>query len=78
MAAYEAYFAEPPISYPVPLDAGFRFDTLERLGRLHQARGDGAEAAAYYARAAELWEHADPELQPRVRRVRAWAALCET
>ncbi len=74
IAAYEAYLTDPPLSYPVKLDAVFLFDTLERLGALHQARGDSAEAALYYSRAADLWNDADPELQPRVRRVREQAA----
>ena len=74
IAEYEAYFTEPPISYPVPLDAAFRFDTFERLGRLYEARGDSSRAAMYYVRAADLWKEADPELQGRVRDLRARAA----
>jgi DNA-binding SARP family transcriptional activator len=70
IAAYEAYFTDPPIAYPVNLDAVFLFDTLERLGALHDARGDSAQAATYYARAADLWNGADPALQPRVQRLR--------
>lgn len=70
IAAYEAYFTDPPIAYPANLDAVFLFDTLERLGALHDARGDSAQAATYYARAADLWNDADPALQPRVQRLR--------
>lgn len=43
---------------------------LRRLGELHEARGDVAEALEHYRRYAELWSEADPELQPRVREVR--------
>lgn len=39
---------------------------LERLAQLHEDRGHRTEAARYYARFAELWAEADPELQPRV------------
>jgi len=52
----------------------FLFDTLERLGRLNEQLGHDAEAAMYYERAAELWKDADPELQPRVQRLRERAA----
>lgn len=67
---YEAYFTDEGVSYPVALDAVFRFDTLERLGALHEARGDSAEAVRYYVRAADLWTGADPALQPRVQLLR--------
>ncbi|MCL7968484.1 MAG: tetratricopeptide repeat protein [marine benthic group bacterium] len=45
--------------------------TLERLGQLHDEAGDLEEAAIYYARFVELWDEADPELQPRVAAARA-------
>lgn len=48
----------------------------ERLGALHEARGDAEAATYYYGRLVELWEEADPELQPRVEAARrAVAAL---
>lgn len=74
IAAYTRYFTDPPIAYPPPLDAVFLFDTLERLGRLHESRGDSATAVDYYTRAARLWRNADDALQPRVRRLSARAA----
>ena len=46
----------------------------ERLGRLLEAKGDRAGAAAHYAKFAELWRGADPDLQPRVRAARARVA----
>jgi len=67
ITAYQAYFTDPPTSYPVTLDAVFRFDTLERLARLREVHGDSTAAATFYARAADLWREADADLQPRVR-----------
>jgi tetratricopeptide (TPR) repeat protein len=45
--------------------------TLERLGQLHDEAGDSEQATIYYARFVELWNEADPELQPRVEAARA-------
>lgn len=43
----------------------------KRLGELYEGKGDRATAASYYGRFVELWNGADPELQSRVRDVRA-------
>lgn len=43
----------------------------ESLGRMHDEEGDPVQAAVYYAQFVELWEDADPELQPRVRAAQA-------
>ncbi|MDH3734474.1 MAG: tetratricopeptide repeat protein, partial [Gemmatimonadota bacterium] len=40
--------------------------TLERLGQMHDERGDRQEAATYFARFVEIWADSDSELQPRV------------
>jgi hypothetical protein len=53
------------------LDAWWLAGTHKRLGELYEARGDKARAASHYARFVELWKSADPELQPKVREVRA-------
>jgi tetratricopeptide (TPR) repeat protein len=42
----------------------------ERVGILSEELGDVAGALQAYGRFAELWAHADPELQPRVHRAR--------
>jgi DNA-binding SARP family transcriptional activator/Tfp pilus assembly protein PilF len=51
-------------------DAEWRGPILERLGQLHEARGDRDRAAEHYTEFIELWRDADPELQPRVREAR--------
>lgn len=43
---------------------------FERLGELYDGLGDLENAAVYYARFVDLWEDADPELQPRVEAAR--------
>jgi tetratricopeptide (TPR) repeat protein len=43
---------------------------LQRLAELHDDLGNAEQAAEYYARFVELWEDADPELQPRVEAAR--------
>ena len=52
---------------------GIRYNawSLQRLGDLHEARGEYALALDAYERFVELWKNADPELQPTVRDVRA-------
>ncbi|MCH6548041.1 MAG: hypothetical protein IH798_06300, partial [Gemmatimonadetes bacterium] len=42
----------------------------QRLGELHEERGNREKAVEYYNRFVELWENADPELQPVVEDVR--------
>jgi len=66
IAYYERYLAEP-WNYRIWNDARWLAPTHERLGQLYDERGDPENAALHYARFVELWEDADPELQPRVR-----------
>ena len=47
-------------------DPGNLAAILERLGEMYDDRGDWEKAAEYYARFVDLWNEADPELQPRV------------
>ena len=63
---YEEYIARP-YHWRVFPDASFRADVLERLGTLYEEKGDLEQAAGWYAQLVELWEDADPQLQPRVR-----------
>jgi tetratricopeptide (TPR) repeat protein len=52
------------------VDATWLAATYMRLGELWEDRGDRAKAAKYYAAFVELWQGADPELQPRVASAR--------
>lgn len=51
-------------------DPLFLARACERLGQLHEERGELDEAARYHALFVDLWENADPELQPRVEAAR--------
>ncbi len=44
---------------------------LYRLGQVYEELADTARAADHYRRFVDLWQGADPELQPRVERARA-------
>ena len=52
-------------------DGLFLAAAYKRLGELYDETGDRAKAVSYYTRFVELWNGADPELQSRVRDVRA-------
>ena len=67
---YESYLA-PRQNWRTYTDGTWRAWTLERLGQLYDELGDLEQAAGYYAAFVELWEEADPELQPRVQAARA-------
>jgi hypothetical protein len=43
---------------------------LQRLGELSEAKGNKTQAVEYYIRLLDLWREAEPELQPRVARVK--------
>ncbi len=49
----------------------FRADAEELRGQIAAQRGDMARAIRAYGNFIELWQHADPELQPRVTAARA-------
>lgn len=51
-------------------DGLFRPLVHERLAGLHERRGDHDRAAEHYRAFLDLWQDADPELQPRVRAAR--------
>ncbi|HWA16625.1 MAG TPA: hypothetical protein VG817_09335, partial [Gemmatimonadales bacterium] len=68
--AYYEQFKASPIAPPSP---GLNFvpRTYQRLGELYESKGDLSKAAENYARFIELWEKADPDLQPEVKEARA-------
>jgi eukaryotic-like serine/threonine-protein kinase len=66
IAAYERYLAQPSLDRL--WEDQFQIAPLhERLGALYDQLGDRPRAAQHYARFVELWQNADPELQPRVQ-----------
>ena len=63
---YEKYLTTPWFYWRLWFDGTGLGVTYERLGQLYDERGDMERAAGYYARFVDLWDTADPELQPRV------------
>jgi len=51
-------------------DPDWRVPSMLRLAQLYEGRGDTDEAIEYYNRFVELWQDADPVLQPIVEDVR--------
>lgn len=52
--------------YHLDEELPYRAEALELLGQISLRRGDTAAARQSYRAFVSLWEHADPELQPRV------------
>jgi tetratricopeptide (TPR) repeat protein len=71
IAVFERYF-ETPTSQRLnfDLDVANVPRLSRRLGELYEAKGDRQKAAAHYRRFVDLWQNADPELQPQVAEVR--------
>ena len=74
IANYEQFLARPWLGR-LFLDGIFRAYTHERLGALYEERGETDKALLYYGRFVELWQDADPELQPRVEAARRAIAV---
>jgi Tfp pilus assembly protein PilF len=70
-AAYERYLTTRSLTRILTMDPRWRAFVLERLGDLHLAAGDTVRAVERYKEFVRLREHADAELQPRVRSVQA-------
>jgi tetratricopeptide (TPR) repeat protein len=68
IAYFERYLTTPSVSRAN--DAIYLAGTYKRLGELYEARGDRAKAASAFARFVDLWQDADPEVQPKVTSVR--------
>lgn len=69
LAAYQRYLDAPNFSRRWS-DAIFLARAYERLGQLHEARGEVEKAIKFHTLFVELWSEADPELQPRVEAAR--------
>jgi hypothetical protein len=52
------------------IDRYYLAPALFRLGELNESAGDAKSATEYYGRVVDLWQNADPELQPRVAEAR--------
>jgi tetratricopeptide (TPR) repeat protein len=71
IAVFERYFATPTSQrLNLDLDVANVPRLSRRLGELYEAKGDRQKAAAYYRRFVDLWQNADPELQPQVAEIR--------
>ncbi|MDP2470848.1 MAG: tetratricopeptide repeat protein [Candidatus Palauibacterales bacterium] len=70
IARYEQFFATPS-NFDLWFTALFDAAAHESLARLYDERGDLENAALHYAQFVEMWEDADPMLQPRVEAARA-------
>lgn len=71
IAAYERYLDAPWLFRAEALDRFVLARILQRLGALYETEGDLEGASRAYTRFVELWESADPELQPRVEAARS-------
>jgi tetratricopeptide (TPR) repeat protein len=65
IAAWETYLSQGWHVRHV-LDAFGLGSVYESLGQMHDEEGNQEQAAIYYAQFVELWQDADPQLQPRV------------
>jgi tetratricopeptide (TPR) repeat protein len=70
---YERYLAAPSLNR-LSQDAQLLWVVYRRLGARYEERGDREKAADYYGRFVNLWQDADPELQPYVRDAKAHLA----
>jgi tetratricopeptide (TPR) repeat protein len=75
LAHYRRYVETPPAPFgptdiPVLEDERWLARTYRRLGELYHQRGDRTAGLEYYGRFIELWQDADPEVQPLVRDVK--------
>lgn len=66
IARYEHY-VKTPWPRRLGIDGVALGSAYERLAELYNAKGDRQNAALYAGKFVELWQNADPELQPRVQ-----------
>jgi len=70
LVAHHRYVDGPHFVDRLSFDHLYLPVAYERLGQLHEERGELEEAAKYYRLFVDLWSEADPELQPRVQAAR--------
>jgi tetratricopeptide (TPR) repeat protein len=75
LAHYQRYAETPPANFgppgnPTLEDERWLAPAYRRLGELYEQRSQRDHALEYYGRFVELWQDADPDLQPLVRDVR--------
>jgi eukaryotic-like serine/threonine-protein kinase len=68
--AYERLVTHPSVQSAIQYESYALAPSYKRLGELYEAKGERKKAADYYGRFVDLYQHADPELQPAVREVR--------
>jgi tetratricopeptide (TPR) repeat protein/tRNA A-37 threonylcarbamoyl transferase component Bud32 len=69
IANLERYLATPASSR-ISIDQWMMAPAHKRLGELYEAKGDNAKAVSHYSAFVNLWQRADPDLQPKVAEVR--------
>jgi tetratricopeptide (TPR) repeat protein len=69
LAVYQRY-SESSWPFRLFIDFTQRAAAYRRMGELYEGRGDREKALEYYNEFVELWQEADPELQPMVQDVR--------
>ena len=67
---YLEKYLETPMYGRQGMDASVKPMMLRRLGELHESKGNAVKAASYYREFIELWERAEPKLQPKVAEAR--------
>ena len=70
LTAYERLVTRPSVQSAIQYESFALAPSYKRLGELYEAKGDRKKAADYYGRFLDLYQHADPELQPAIREVR--------
>ena len=66
----ERYLATPSAGR-IFMDAWMMAPSHKRLGELYEAKGDATKAVSHYTSFVNLWQRADPDLQPKVAEVRS-------
>jgi hypothetical protein len=61
-----------PTTGRVGFDRWFMAPAHKRLGELYEAKGDNAKAVSHYTAFVNLWQHADPDMQPKVAEARTF------